>query len=92
MNAYNELYLDDAMANLGEMCIRDSPKSLYPKYTQEKGLPYTLPGILQFEIKDESIFEIKEVEGTYKDGGLGGGNTYPAMKYYLCLLYTSRCV
>ncbi len=59
------------------------PKSLYPKYTQEKGLPYTLPGILQFEIKDESIFEIKEVEGTYKDGGLGGGNTYPAMKYYL---------
>ena len=59
------------------------PKSLYPKYTQEKGLPYTLPGILQFEIKDESIFEIKEVEGTYKDGGLGGGSTYPAMKYYL---------
>ena len=59
------------------------PKSLYPKYTQEKGLPYTLPGILQFEIKDESIFEIKEVEETYKDGGLGGGSTYPAMKYYL---------
>ena len=59
------------------------PKSLYPKYTQEKGLPYTLPGILQFEIKDESIFEIKEVEDTYKDGGLGGGSTYPAMKYYL---------
>ena len=59
------------------------PKSLYPKYAQEKGLPYTLPGILQFEIKDESIFEIKEVEGTYKDGGLGGGSTYPAMKYYL---------
>ena len=59
------------------------PKSLYPKYTQEKGLPYTLPGILQFKIKDESIFEIKEVEGTYKDGGLGGGGTYPAMKYYL---------
>ena len=59
------------------------PKSLYPKYAQEKGLPYTLPGILQFKIKDESIFEIKEVEGTYKDGGLGGGGTYPAMKYYL---------
>ena len=59
------------------------PKSLYPQYTQEKGLPYTLPGILQFEIKDESIFEIKEVEETYKDGGLGGGSTYPAMKYYL---------
>ncbi len=59
------------------------PKSLYPKYTQEKGLPYTLPGILQFKIKDESIFEIKEVEETYKDGGLGGGSTYPAMKYYL---------
>ena len=59
------------------------PKGLYPKYAQEKGLPYTLPGILQFEIKDESIFEIKEVEGTYKDGGLGGGSTYPAMKYYL---------
>ena len=59
------------------------PKSLYPKYTQEKGLPYTLPGILKFDIKDDSIFEIKEVEGTYKDGGLGGGSTYPAMKYYL---------
>ena len=59
------------------------PKSLYPKYTEEKGLPYTLPGILKFEIKDESIFEIKEVEDTYKDGGLGGGETYPAMKYYL---------
>ena len=59
------------------------PKSLYPKYTEEKGLPYTLPGILKFEIKDDSIFEIKEVEDTYKDGGLGGGSTYPAMKYYL---------
>ena len=59
------------------------PKSLYPKYTQEKGLPYTLPGILQFEIKDESIFEIKEVEETYKDGGLAGSSPYPAMKYYL---------
>lgn len=60
------------------------PTTLYPAgYTVEKGLPYTLPGILQFEIKDESIFEIKEVEETYKDGGLGGGSTYPAMKYYL---------
>ena len=59
------------------------PKSLYPKYTEEKGLSYTLPGILKFEIKDESIFEIKEVEDTYKDGGLGSGETYPAMKYYL---------
>ena len=60
------------------------PTTLYPAgYAVEKGLPYTLPGILQFEIKDESIFEIKEVEETYKDGGLGGGSTYPAMKYYL---------
>ena len=60
------------------------PTTLYPAgYAVEKGLPYTLPGILKFDIKDDSIFEIKEVEDVYKDGGLGGGNTFPAMKYYL---------
>ena len=60
------------------------PTTLYPAgHAAEKGLPYTLPGILKFEIKDESILEIKEVEDVYVDGGLGGGGTYPAMKYYL---------
>lgn len=59
------------------------PTSLYPSYSTERGLPYTLPGILKFEIKDDSIFEIKEVEDVYQDGGLGGGSTFPAMKYYL---------
>lgn len=60
------------------------PTTLYPAgYAAEKGLPYTLPGILKFDIKDDSIFEIKEVEDVYQDGGLGGGSTFPAMKYYL---------
>lgn len=60
------------------------PTTLYsPGYAAEKGLPYTLPGILKFDIKDDSIFEIKEVEDVYQDGGLGGGSTFPAMKYYL---------
>lgn len=59
------------------------PTSLYPSYSTERGLPYTLPGILKFEIKDDSIFEIKEVEDVYKDGGLSSFGTTPAMKYYL---------
>ena len=59
------------------------PTSLYPAYSSEKGLPYTLPGILKFDIKDDSIFEIKEVEGVYEDGGLSSFGTTPAMKYYL---------
>ena len=59
------------------------PTSLYPAYSTEKGLPYTLPGILIFDIKDDSIFEIKEVEDVYKDGGLSSFGTTPAMKYYL---------
>ena len=59
------------------------PTSLYPAYAGEKGLPYTLPGILKFDIKDDSIFEIKEVEGVYEDGGLSSFGNTPAMKYYL---------
>lgn len=59
------------------------PTSLYPSYSTERGLPYTLPGILKFEIKDDSIFEIKEVEDVYKDGGLSSFGNTPAMKYYL---------
>ena len=60
------------------------PTTLYsPGYAVDRGLPYTLPGILKFDIKDDSIFEIKEVEDVYQDGGLGGGSTFPAMKYYL---------
>ena len=59
------------------------PTSLYPSYAGEKGLPYTLPGILKFDIKDDSIFEIKEVEGVYEDGGLSSFGNTPAMKYYL---------
>ena len=57
------------------------PTSLYPSYSTERGLPYTLPGILKFEIKDDSIFEIKEVEDVYKDGGLSSLGNTPAMKY-----------
>ena len=59
------------------------PTSLYPSYSTERGLPYTLPGILKFDIKDDSIFEIKEVEGVYEDGGLSSFGNTPAMKYYL---------
>ena len=59
------------------------PTSLYPSYSTERGLPYTLPGILKFEIKDDTIFEIKEVEDVYKDGGLSSFGNTPAMKYYL---------
>lgn len=59
------------------------PTSLYPSYSTERGLPYTLPGILKFDIKDDSIFEIKEVEDVYKDGGLSSFGNTPAMKYYL---------
>ena len=59
------------------------PTSLYPAYSTESGLPYTLPGILKFDIKDDSIFEIKEVEGVYEDGGLSSFGNTPAMKYYL---------
>lgn len=59
------------------------PTSLYPAYSSESGLPYTLPGILKFDIKDDSIFEIKEVEDVYQDGGLSSFGTTPAMKYYL---------
>lgn len=49
----------------------------------EKGLPYTAPGMLTFEIKDPEIFEIREELSSYKDQGLGGGGTYENMKYYL---------
>ena len=59
------------------------PTSLYPSYSTERGLPYTLPGILKFDIKDDSIFEIKEVEDVYEDGGLSSFGNTPAMKYYL---------
>ena len=61
----------------------DRPESLYPAYSSEVGLPYTLPGILKFDIKDDSIFEIKEVEDVYVDKGLSSFGTTPAMKYYL---------
>ena len=61
----------------------DRPESLYPAYSSEAGLPYTLPGILKFDIKDDSIFEIKEVEDVYVDKGLSSFGTTPAMKYYL---------
>ena len=51
------------------------PESLYTStYVGEKGVPFTLKGILSFDIKDESIFEIKEVDSVYGDLGLGGNN------------------
>ena len=52
-------------------------------YSNEKGLPFTSPGLLEFEVKDESIVEIKEVESTYTDMGLGGSGNHPNMLYYL---------
>ncbi len=57
------------------------PKTYY-NYT-EKGLPFTSPGLLEFDIKDESIFEIKEVESVYQDLGLGGKGEHANMLYYL---------
>ena len=57
------------------------PKSYY-NYG-EKGLPFTSPGLLEFDIKDESIFEIKEVESIYVDKGLSGKGEHPNMLYYL---------
>ena len=49
----------------------------------EKGLPFTSPGLLEFDIKDKSIFEIKEVESIYEDKGLSGKGEHPNMLYYL---------
>ncbi|MDD7671403.1 MAG: S-layer homology domain-containing protein [Clostridia bacterium] len=49
----------------------------------EKGVPWTAEGVLQFHIKDESIFEIKEVAGEYIDMGLSSTGTHRAMYYYL---------
>ena len=57
------------------------PKSYY-NYG-EKGLPFTSPGLLEFDIKDKSIFEIKEVESIYVDKGLSGKGEHPNMLYYL---------
>lgn len=49
----------------------------------EKGLPWHTPGLLTFDIKDPGIFEIREVPDKYVDKGLGGGETYDTIKYYL---------
>ena len=57
------------------------PKTYY-NYN-EKGLPFTSPGLLEFDIKDDSIFEIKEVESIYEDKGLSGKGEHPNMLYYL---------
>ena len=51
-------------------------------YSGEKGVPWTAPGVLQFHIKDDSIFEIKEVVGKYVDKGLSASGEHPAMYYY----------
>ena len=50
---------------------------------QEKGLPFTSPGLLKFDIKDDSIFEIREKEDVYVDKGLSGTGEHPNMRYYL---------
>ena len=49
----------------------------------EKGLPFTSPGLLEFDIKDDSIFEIREKQDVYVDKGLGGTGEHPNMRYYL---------
>ena len=49
----------------------------------EKGLPFTSPGLLKFEIKDESIFEIRTEQDVYVDKGLGGNGEHENMRYYL---------
>ena len=49
----------------------------------EKGLPFTSPGLLEFDIKDDSIFEIREEQDVYVDKGLGGTGEHPNMRYYL---------
>ena len=51
----------------------------------EKGLPFTSPGLLEFEIKDDSIFEIREEQDTYWDKGdfTGVPKECPNMRYYL---------
>ena len=49
----------------------------------EKGLPFTSPGLLAFDIKDDSIFEIREKQDVYVDKGLGGTGEHPNMRYYL---------
>ena len=51
----------------------------------EKGLPFTSPGLLEFEIKDDSIFEIREEQDTYWDKGDFSGipKECPNMRYYL---------
>lgn len=57
------------------------PKSHYN--CSEKGLPFTSPGLLEFEIKDESIFEIREVMDYYTDKGLSGKGDHENMRDYL---------
>ena len=49
----------------------------------EKGLPFTSPGLLAFDIKDDSIFEIHEKQDVYVDKGLGGTGEHPNMRYFL---------
>ena len=57
------------------------PESYYMHV--EKGLPFTSPGLLEFDIKDDSIFEIREKQDVYVDKGLGGTGEHPNMRYYL---------
>lgn len=57
------------------------PKNYYGYV--EKGLPFTSPGLLEFEIKDESIFEIRTEQDVYVDKGLGGNGEHENMRYFL---------
>ena len=80
---YNlDLGHEDTYYQTGFREIWTNRPSTYYQYV-EKGLPFTSPGLLEFDIKDESIFEIKEVESVYKDMGLGGSGEHPNMLYYL---------
>ena len=38
---------------------------------------------MEFDIKDDSIFEIREKQDVYVDKGLGGTGEHPNMRYYL---------
>ena len=80
-NSYYNLDLGQEVETGFREIWTNRPDTYY--YNSEKGLPFTSPGLLEFDIKDDSIFEIREEQDVYVDKGLGGSGEHPNMRYYL---------
>ena len=80
-NSYYNLDLGQEVETGFREIWTNRPESYYMHV--EKGLPFTSPGLLEFDIKDDSIFEIREKQDIYIDKGLGGTGEHPNMRYYL---------